>query len=94
VRPARVSCRGSFARGAQEVRNKLDSLAAGLDTPVGAWAVSGFAADGRGRHMFQPKTFRGGRVRVYGCSPGCLVLSLTVSIVVTLVINLLIRALS
>ena len=34
----------------------------------------------------------GGRVRVYGCSPGCLLLSLGLSIFVTIVLNLLIRA--
>jgi hypothetical protein len=44
--------------------------------------------------VFQPRTFRGGRVRVYGCSPGCLVVSLALSLFLTLVINLLIRAFS
>jgi len=34
----------------------------------------------------------GGRVRVYGCSPGCLLLSLAVS-VLTILINVLIRLL-
>ena len=33
-----------------------------------------------------------GRVRVYGCSPGCLLLSLALSIFLTIVLNLLIRA--
>jgi hypothetical protein len=33
----------------------------------------------------------GGRVRVYGCSPGCLLLSLAVSIVLTIVLNVLVR---
>ncbi len=42
--------------------------------------------------MFSPRTYRGGRVRVYGCSPGCLVASLIVSIVLTILLNLLIRA--
>jgi hypothetical protein len=44
--------------------------------------------------MFRPRTFRGGRVRVYGCSPGCLLVSLAVSLFLTIVINLLIRAFS
>ena len=35
---------------------------------------------------------RGGRVRVYGCSPGCLAMSLGLSIVLTIVVNVLIRA--
>jgi hypothetical protein len=33
-----------------------------------------------------------GRVRVYGCSPGCLVVSILLSLFLTLVLNLLIRA--
>lgn len=42
--------------------------------------------------MFSPREYRGGRVKVYGCSPGCLVLSLLVSVVLTILVNLLIRA--
>jgi hypothetical protein len=34
---------------------------------------------------------RGGRIRVYGCSPGCLLVSLLVSVALTIVINVLIR---
>ena len=37
--------------------------------------------------MFKPKEFRDGRVRVYGCSPGCLVVSLVLSLLLTLVLN-------
>ena len=33
----------------------------------------------------------GGRVRVYGCSPGYLLVSLAVSVVLTIFLNLLIR---
>ncbi len=47
------------------------------------------------KRMFRPQEFGGGRVRVYGCSPGCLMISLLVSIVasviLTLVLNLLPR---
>ncbi len=42
--------------------------------------------------LFSPREFRGGRVRVYGCSPGCLLTSLLVSVVLTILLNLLIRA--
>lgn len=42
--------------------------------------------------MFSGRTFGGGRARVYGCSPGCLLMSLFASIVLTIVLNLLIRA--
>ena len=34
-----------------------------------------------------PREFAGGRVRVYGCSPGCLLTSLLVSIFLTLLLN-------
>jgi len=39
--------------------------------------------------MFRP--YRRGNVRVYGCSPGCLVLSLGVSILLTFLLNACIR---
>lgn len=42
--------------------------------------------------LFSPRTYRGGQVKVYGCSPGCLLVSLVVSVFLTLVLNLLIRA--
>ena len=42
--------------------------------------------------LFGARTFGGGRVRVYGCAPGCLLVSLAVSVVLTILVNLLIRA--
>ena len=42
--------------------------------------------------LFGPSSFRGGRVQVFGCAPGCLLVSLLVSIVLTILVNLLIRA--
>ncbi len=41
--------------------------------------------------MFRPREYRGGRVGLYGCSPGCLLVSLAVSIVLTLLLNGCIR---
>ena len=37
--------------------------------------------------MFEPKEFKGGRVKVYGCSPGCLLVSIALSIVLTLAVH-------
>jgi hypothetical protein len=37
--------------------------------------------------LFSPREYRGGRVKVYGCSPGCLLVSLAVSVLVTLAVN-------
>ena len=37
--------------------------------------------------MLAPRDYRGGRVKVYGCSPGCLAVSLLVSLVLTLAVN-------
>ena len=55
-----------------------------------------FGPGGRGRRrgggLFGPATFRGGNVRVYGCAPGCLLVSLALSIFLTILLNLLIRA--
>ncbi len=42
--------------------------------------------------LFSPRSYRGGQVKVYGCSPGCLLVSLLLSLFVTIVLNLLIRA--
>jgi hypothetical protein len=41
--------------------------------------------------LFGPRDVAGGRVQVWGCSPGCLLLSLLVSIVLTILLNLLLR---
>ena len=43
--------------------------------------------------MFEPKEFKGGRVKVYGCSPGCLLVSLALSLFLTLAVNGCIRLL-
>jgi hypothetical protein len=37
--------------------------------------------------MFKPREARGGRVKVYGCSPGCLLVSLVLSVFLTLALN-------
>ena len=37
--------------------------------------------------VFEPKDFKGGRVKVYGCSPGCLAVSIGVSLLLTLAVN-------
>ena len=37
--------------------------------------------------MFEPMKSRDGRVRVYGCSPGCLLVSIVLSVFLTLVVN-------
>jgi hypothetical protein len=45
------------------------------------------------RWLFGPITLRGGTVQIWGCSPGCLLLSLLVSLALTIGLNLLLRAL-
>ena len=37
--------------------------------------------------MFRPRQYRGGRVQVFGCSPGCLLLSIGLSVFLTVVLN-------
>ena len=41
--------------------------------------------------VFSPKEFKGGRVKVYGCSPGCLAVSIGLSLLLTLAVNGCIR---
>jgi hypothetical protein len=38
--------------------------------------------------MFGPRSYKGGRVQVWGCSPGCLILSIVVSVLLTILLNL------
>ena len=49
---------------------------------------SGFGRAGLGP-MFGPRSFGNGRIQVWGCSPGCLVVSLIASLVLTLLLNAL-----
>jgi hypothetical protein len=46
---------------------------------------------GVARRQPRPKSFAEGRVQIYGCSPGCLLLSLAVSVILTIILNVLIR---
>lgn len=46
------------------------------------------------RWLFGPISLRGGTVELWGCSPGCLLLSLLVSMLLTLGLNVLLRALT
>jgi hypothetical protein len=45
------------------------------------------AGAGTTRVVFGPREYRGGRVKVYGCSPGCLLVSIALSLVLTLLLN-------
>lgn len=45
------------------------------------------------RSLFGPRSAGGGRVQVWGCSPGCLLASLLVSIVLTVLLNLILGVL-
>ena len=42
------------------------------------------------RSFFGPRSYRGGKVQVWGWSPGCLLVSLSLSITLTIILNLLI----
>lgn len=43
------------------------------------------------KNLFRPKEFRDGQVRVYGCTPGWILLWIGISLVLTLVLNLLLN---
>lgn len=43
------------------------------------------------KRLFGPIELRGGRVQVYGCSPGCILLMLLVSLLLTILLNLILE---
>ncbi len=46
-----------------------------------------------GSNIFgEGRSFADGKIRVYGCSPGCLITSLILSVVLTVLLNLILRA--
>jgi hypothetical protein len=47
--------------------------------------------EGVGGWLFGPRSFGGGRVQVYGCSPGCIILSCLVSLVASILLTLLLN---
>ena len=53
----------------------------------------GIRGDARVRSLFQPRSFAGGRVQVFGCSPGCLIVSLLASIILTILLNVFLNVL-
>ena len=40
------------------------------------------------RDWFGPRSYKNGRVQVWGCSPGCLIASIVLSILLTVLLNL------
>ena len=47
--------------------------------------------EGVGGWLFGSRSFGDGRVQVYGCSPGCIVLSLIVSLVLSILLTLILN---
>ena len=47
--------------------------------------------EGVGGWLVGPRSCRGGRVQVYGCSPGCIILSCIVSLVASILLTLLLN---
>ena len=46
------------------------------------------------RALFGPRSYRGGRVQVFGCAPGCIIASIVVSLLLTLLLNGCLQALT
>ncbi len=57
-----------------------------------SWPGGGIPFGGGPGGMFEPRSFAGGRVQVFGCSPGCLIVSLVVSVLLSVVLTLLLNA--
>jgi hypothetical protein len=43
------------------------------------------------KRVFGPQQFRDGRVRVYGCSPGWILIWILISLILTIILNLLLN---
>jgi hypothetical protein len=43
------------------------------------------------KRLFRPQELKGGRVRVYGCGPGWILIWILISVVLTIVLNLLLN---
>jgi hypothetical protein len=41
--------------------------------------------------LFGPRSVANGRIQIYGCSPGCIILSLIVSLILSILLTLLIN---
>jgi hypothetical protein len=63
------------------------------DDQYSGWQAGGpfREPEGVGGWLFGPRSFGGGRVQVYGCSPGCIVLSLIVSLVLSILLTVLVN---
>jgi hypothetical protein len=76
---------------AQQAPQEPDLVAPGGSDPFPAdqWGGDGRLAGipSNQRPLGGGREFAGGRVRVYGCSPGCLMISLAVSLILTLLLN-------
>jgi hypothetical protein len=67
----------------------------GLLRLLALWRLFSGARSGGpyGRRYGAPRGYGGGRVRVVGCAPGCLLTSLLLSVALTVLVNVLIRLL-
>ena len=75
-----------------------EPLAGEIIEPGSGGEYSGWQAGGPFREpqgiggwLFGPRSIAGGRVQLYGCSPGCIVLSLIVSLVLSILLSILIN---
>jgi hypothetical protein len=59
------------------------------EAPEQAWHPSSDLPDHDPRNVFAPRTFGGGRIRVYGCTPGCLLLSVLASLILMFMLRVL-----
>ena len=72
-------------REAQEESLTPENAGSAPGDPSMGWEMAGQGGGGGG--LFAPRTFGGDRVRLYGCSPGCLLVSVLVSLILTLLLN-------
>jgi hypothetical protein len=88
----RVRPRVEFGRreqSAQPPSSERTDIPEVIDRDTGGGEQGGYGVPSGSGDMFGGREFAGGRVRVYGCSPGCLIISLVVSLLLTLLLNAL-----
>ena len=83
--PRRPSPEPAEVVPAPELVEPGDPFATGGSFPEGP-RTQGFGGFGP---MFGPRSFGGGRVQVWGCSPGCLIVSIVGSLLLTFILNAL-----
>ena len=87
---SRLRPRVEISRTPQPRRDRADQADPGRE-PTGERPILAEPVEDQQPLFGQPREFAGGRVRVYGCSPGCLIASLVVSLILSCLLTALVN---